>query len=155
MQNVLEQLIGETVIIGTVADPPSVAPLLLFVRIDEVKDFLVTVTDETTNTTFVVTIADIVGVGFLPGPDIELEDPVDFPGQCDCRERPLRELFDTLIGETVDVIVSQGSVGASFTVERTGLGIVFGELPIDEVGTMVKQVISLCQITTVRLGSNQ
>jgi hypothetical protein len=148
LQNVLQQLIGEMVILPTIADPPNEPPLLFLVTINDVNDFLVTVTNEITATTSVVSIADLLGVAFLPGPDIELEPPVDFPGECACRERPLRQLFDTLIGSTVDVRLSQGSVAADYNVDRTGLGIVIGELPIDE-ETIITAAISLCKITQV------
>ncbi|MDQ0064014.1 hypothetical protein [Paenibacillus harenae] len=148
MQNILEQLIGVTVILSTVADVPNVPPLLFLVTINEVNDFLVTVTDEATNTTSIVSIADVIGVLFLPGPEIELDTPMNFPGECDCRERPLRELFDTLINTTVNFRSSNGSMAENFNVERTGLGIVFGQLDIGG-GTVVNAAISLCQITQV------
>jgi hypothetical protein len=148
LQNVLQQLIGEMVILPTIADPPNETPILFLVTINEVNDFLVTVTNEITNITSVVSIADLLGVAFLPGPDIELEPPVDFTGECACREIPLRQLFDTLIGSTVDIRLSQGSVAANFTVDRTGLGIVIGDLPIDD-ETIITAAISLCKITQV------
>nr|WP_307557280.1 bclA protein [Paenibacillus sp. V4I7] len=148
MQNVLEQLIGVTVILSTVADAPNVQPLLFQVTINEVNDFLVTVIDEETNTTSIVSIADVNAVLFLPGPEIELDTPINFPGECDCRERPLRELFDTLINTTVNFRSSNGSMAENFNVERTGLGIIYGQLDIGG-GTVVNAAISICQITQV------
>jgi len=148
LQNVLEQLVGETVTLATVADPPNVTPFMFLVVIDAVNDYLITVIDETTNITTVVNIADVTGVGFLPGPEIQLEPPVDFPGECNCIERPLRELFNTLIDSTVDVRFNQGTVLSNISIERIGLGIVFGELDIGG-GTIVKIAMSLCKITQV------
>ena len=111
------------------------------------NDFLVTVTDGVT--TFVVNISDVLGVGFLPpGPTINLLPPVNSGCECDCRERPIRQLLDTLIGSTVNLLVSNGSTAANFNVEQTGLGIVLGTLPIDP-NTIVRFAISTCKITAV------
>lgn len=149
MQNVLEQLIGETVILGTIADAPNVPPLFFLFTITAVNDFLVTVTDGVT--TFVVNISDITGVGFLPpGPTINLLPPVDSGCDCDCRERPIRELLDTLIGSTVNLLAGNGSIAAGFNVEQTGLGIVLGTLPISP-DTIVRFAISTCKIVAVNI----
>ncbi|ALZ64522.1 hypothetical protein FORC13_p037 (plasmid) [Bacillus cereus] len=149
MQNVLQQLIGETVILGTIADAPNVPPLFFLFTITSVNDFLVTVTDGTTS--FVVNISDVTGVGFLPpGPSIILLPPVDSGCECDCRERPIRELLDTLIGSTVNLLASNGSIAAGFNVEQTGLGIVLGTLPINPT-TLVRFAISTCKITAVNI----
>jgi hypothetical protein len=150
LQSILRQLIGETVILPTIADPPNEPPLLFLVTITEVNNFLVTVTDEVTSTTSVVSISDLLGVAFLPGPVIELQPAVDLPGECECRERPLRQLFNTLIDSTVDIRFSQGSVAQGFIVESTGLGIVFGELAIDE-ATTINVAASFCKISQVNL----
>ncbi|WHY55717.1 hypothetical protein [Peribacillus simplex] len=148
LQSVLRQLVGQTVILLTVADPPNTVPLLFFVTITDVNDFLVTVTDGMT--TSVVSIADVVAVAIIPpGPNINLTRPVNFQGKCDCRERPLRQLFDSLVGSSVDIRLSQGSVAENFNVERTGLGIVFGQLFLFGVGITANVAISLCQITDV------
>lgn len=148
MQNVLEQLIGVTVILSTVADAPNVQPLLTNVTINEVNDFLVTVVDEATNTTSIVSIADVTAVLFSPGTEITLDAPMNFPGECDCRERPLRELFDTLVNTTVSFRSNTGGLAENFNLERTGLGIIFGQLDIGG-GTFVNAAISICQITQV------
>jgi hypothetical protein len=148
MQNVLEQLIGVTVILSTVADAPNVQPLLTNVTINEVNDFLVTVVDEATNTTSIVSIADVTAVLFSPGTEITLDAPMNFPGECDCRERPLRELFDTLVNTTVSFRSNTGGMAENFNLERTGLGIIFGQLDIGG-GTFVNAAISICQITQV------
>ena len=145
LQSVLQQLVGQTVILGTIADAPNVPPLFFLFTIIEVNDFLVTVTDGAT--TFVVNISDVIGVGFLPpGPTINLLLPVNTGCECDCRERPIRQLLNTLIGSTVNLLVSNGSTAANFNVEQTGLGIVLGTLPID---TIVRFAISTCKITAV------
>ncbi|PCD05889.1 hypothetical protein CMV16_21250 [Peribacillus simplex] len=147
MQNVLQQLVGQTVILGTIADAPNVPPLFFLFTIIEVNDFLVTVTDGAT--TFVVNISDVTGVGFLPpGPTINLLPPVDSGCECECRERPIRQLLDTLIGSTVNLLASNGSIAADFNVEQTGLGIVLGTLPISP-ETIVRFAISTCKITAV------
>ncbi|HDR6524180.1 TPA: bclA protein, partial [Bacillus thuringiensis] len=149
MQNVLQQLIGETVLLGTIADAPNVPPLFFLFTITSVSDFLVTVTDGTTS--FVVNISDVTGVGFLPpGPSITLLPPVDLGCECDCRERPIRELLDTLIGSTVNLLANTGSTAADFNVEQTGLGIVLGTLPISP-NTIVRFAISTCKITAVNI----
>ncbi|PFV34452.1 hypothetical protein COL01_11635 [Bacillus thuringiensis] len=149
MQNVLQQLIGETVLLGTIADAPNVPPLFFLFTITSVNNFLVTVTDGTTS--FVVNISDVTGVGFLPpGPSITLLPPVDLGCECDCRERPIRELLDTLIGSTVNLLASTGSTAADFNVEQTGLGIVLGTLPISPT-TIVRFAISTCKITAVNI----
>ncbi len=76
MQNILQQLIGETVLLGTIADAPNTQPLFFLFTITSVNDFVVTVTDGPTS--FVVNISDVTGIGFLPpGPSITLLPPVD------------------------------------------------------------------------------
>ncbi|PCD85204.1 hypothetical protein CNQ87_12280 [Lysinibacillus fusiformis] len=113
----------------------------------EVNDFLVTVTDGVT--TFEVNISDVTGVGFLPpGPTINLLPPVNSGCECNCRERPIRQLLDTLIGSTVNLLAVNGSIAADFIVEQTGLGIVLGTLPISP-ETIVRFAISTCKITAV------
>lgn len=54
-----------------------------------------------------------------------------FRGDYNCRERPIRELLDTLIGSTVNLLASTSSTAADFIVKQIGLG------------------ISTCKITTV------
>ncbi|EEL31055.1 hypothetical protein ACVWXX_000057 [Bacillus toyonensis] len=126
-------------ILGTIAGAPNVPPLLFLFTITSVNDFLVTVTDGTTS--FVVNISDVTGVGFLPpGPPITLLPPVDLGCEYDCRERPIRELLDTLIGSTA----------ADFNVEQTGLGMVLCTLPINPT-TIVRFAISTCKITAVNI----
>jgi len=147
LQSVLEQLEGQTVILATIADAPNVPPLFFLYTIVEVNDFLVTVTDGAT--TFVVNISDVIGVGFLPpGPTINLLPPVDSECDCDCRERPIRQVLDTLIGSTVNLLASNGSTAVGFNVEQTGLGIVLGTLPIND-DTIVKFALSTCKIVAV------
>jgi len=147
LQSVLQQLVGQTVILGTVADAPNVPPLFFLFTITEVNDFLVTVTDGVT--TFEVNISDVTGVGFLPpGPTINLLSPVNSGCECNCRERPIRQLLDTLIGSTVNLLAVNGSIAADFIVEQTGLGIVLGTLPISP-ETIVRFAISTCKITAV------
>lgn len=146
LQSVLQQLVGQTVILGTVADAPNVPPLFFLFTITEVNDFLVTVTNGAT--TFKVNISDVTGVGFLPpGPTINLLPPVNSGCECDCRERPIRQLLSTLIGSTVNLLAVNGST-TEFTVEQTGLGIVIGTLPISP-ETIVRFAISTCKITAV------
>jgi len=107
-----------------------------------VTDFLVTVTN-------VAMTFDVTGVGFLPlGPTINLLPPVDFGCECDCRKRPIRQLLDTLIGSTVNILTINGSISPDFNVEQTGLGIVLGTLQISP-GTTVRFAISTCKITAV------
>jgi len=147
LQSVLQQLVGQTVILGTVADAPNVQPLFFLVTISKVNDFLVTVTNGAM--TFDVNISDVTGVGFLlPGPTINLLPPVDSGCECDCRERPIRQLLDTLIGSTVNLLAINGSISPDFIVEQTGLGIVIGTLPISP-ETIVRFAISTCKITAV------
>lgn len=147
LQSVLQQLVGQTVILATIADAPNAPPLFFLFTITNVDDFLVTVTDGAT--TYVVNISDVIGVGFLPpGPTINLLPPVDSRCECDCRERPIRQLLNTLIGSTVNLLVSNGSTAANFNVEQTGLGIVLGTLLIND-GTLVRFAISTCKITAV------
>ena len=147
MQSVLQQLVGQTVLIATIADPPNTQPLVFLFTIVEVNDFLVTVTDGVT--TYVVNISDVIGVGFLPtGPTINLLPPATSGCECDCRERPMRQLLNTLIGSTVNLLVSNGSTAANFNVEQTGLGIVLGTLPIGP-DTIFRFAISTCKITAV------
>jgi hypothetical protein len=111
-----------------------------------VNDFLVTVSDGAT--TFMVNISDVIGVGFLPpGPTINLLPPVDSGCECNCRERPIRQLLDTLIDSTVNLLLSNGSTAANFNVEQTGLGIVLGTLLVN--GTIYRFAISTCKITAV------
>jgi len=115
-----------------------------------VNDFLVTVTDGAM--TFVVNISDVTGVGFLPpGPTINLLPPINIGCECDCRERPIRQLLDTLIGSTVNLLAINGSIAADFNVEQTGLGIVLGTLLIDPSNpdSIVRFAISTCKITAV------
>lgn len=146
LQSVLQQLVGQEVILATIADAPNTPPLFFLFTIIEVNDFLVTVTDGTT--TYEVNISDVIGVGFLPpGPTINLLPPVNFGCECDCRERPIRQLLDTLIGSTVNLLVSNGSTAIDFNVEQTGLGIVLGTLLIND--TIVRFAISTCKITAV------
>jgi hypothetical protein len=147
LQSVLQQLVGQNVILGTVADAPNVTPLFFLYEIVEVNDFLVTVTGAAG--TFAVNISDVTGVGFLPpGPTINLLPPVTSGCECDCRERPIRQLLDTLIGSTVSLLASNGSIAADFIVEQTGLGIVLGTLPISP-DTIVRFAISTCKIVAV------
>lgn len=92
LQSVLQQLVGQTVILATIADAPNVPPLFFLFKIIEVNDFLVTVSDGAT--TFMVNISDVIGVGFLPpGPTINLLPPVDSGCECNCRERPIRQYW--------------------------------------------------------------
>lgn len=147
LQSVLQQLVGQEVILGTIADAPNVPPLFFLYTIIDVNDSLVTVTNGAT--TFEVNISDVTGVGFLPpGPTINLLPPVNFGCECDCRERPIRQLLNTLIGSTVNLLASNGSIAADFNVEQTGLGIVLGTLPISP-ETIVRFAISTCKITAV------
>ena len=146
LQSVLQQLVGQTVILATIADPPNHLPLFFLFTIIEVNDFLVTVTDGVT--TYVVNISDVIAVGFLPpGPTINLLPPVNSGCECDCRERPIRQLLNTLIGSTVNLLVSNGSIAIDFNVEQTGLGIVLGTLPIN--ADIFRFAISTCKITAV------
>ena len=148
LQSVLQQLVGKTVILATIADAPNAPPLVFLFTIIEVNDFLVTVTDGVT--TYVINISDVIGVGFLPpGPTINLLPPVPSGCECDCRERPIRQLLDTLIGSTVNLLVSNGSTATNFNVEQTGLGIVVGTLPINKDEKLVRFAISTCKITAV------
>lgn len=151
MQNVLQQLIGQTVILATIADPPNMPPLFFLFTITSVNDFLVTVTGGTGS--FVVNISDVIGVGFLPTvPPITLLSPTDSGCECDCRERPIRQVLDTRIGSTVNLLVSNGSTAINFNVERTGLGIVIGTLPIDPSNPIdYRFAISTCKITAVNI----
>jgi hypothetical protein len=145
LQFVLQQLVGQTVILGTIADAPNAQPLFFLFTIVEVNDFLVTVTDGVT--TYVVNISDVTGVGFLPpGPTINLLPPVNSGCECDCRERPIRQLLNTLIGSTVILLSSTGST-TNFNVEQTGLGIVLGTLPINS--DIFRFAVSTCKITAV------
>lgn len=147
LQSVLQQLVGQTVILATVADAPNVPPLFFLFTITEVNDFLVTVTDGAT--TFKVNISDVLGVGFLPpGPTINLLPPVNSGCECDCRERPIRQLLGTLIGSTVSLLAVNGSIATDFIVEQTGLGIVLGTLPISP-ETIARFAISTCKIVAV------
>ena len=149
MQYALQQLVGQTVILATIADAPNTTPLFFLFTITKVKDFLVTVTDGTA--TYVVNINDVIGVGFLPpGPTINLLKPVNTQGECDCRERSIRQLLSTLTGSTVNILVQNGSIAANFNVEQTGLGIVIGTLPISP-DTIVRFAISICKITAVQI----
>lgn len=148
LQSVLQQLVGRTVILGTIADAPNEPPLFFLFTIIEVNDFLVTV--KRGATTFVVNISDVIGVGFLPpGPTINLLPPVNSGGECNCRERPIRQLLDTLMGSTVNLLVSNGSTAANFKVEQTGLGIVLGTFPAIPPDTIFRFAISTCKITAV------
>ncbi|MFC0469787.1 hypothetical protein ACFFHM_04380 [Halalkalibacter kiskunsagensis] len=150
MQNVLRQLIGQQVILGTVADEPNTPPLLFLVTIDDVNDFLVTVTDPNTNITNVVAISAVTAVLFPPGPEIELEPPVDFPGECHCVERPMRELLKTLITSNVNLRSRQGSFAQNVSIQRVGLGIAYGQLDIGG-GNIVDIALSICEIAQVEL----
>ena len=154
LQDVLRQLIGQSVIILTVADPPNAQPLLFWVTINSVNDYLVTVTDPIAQVTYVVTIADILGMAYLPGTNIVLQRPACFDGECNCRERPVRRLFDTLIGSTVDVKLRQESVAVGVIVDRTGRGIAIGRQDIGG-GELVNLAISLCGVTLVNPNSLQ
>lgn len=146
LQSVLQQLVGQTVILGTIADAVGI-PFFFQYEIVEVNDFLVTVTGAAG--TFVVNISDVTGVGFFPpGPTINLLPPVNSGCECDCRERPIRQLLDTLIGSTVSLLAVNGSIAVDFNVEQTGLGIVLGTLPISP-NTIVRFAISICKITAV------
>ncbi|MEH7455165.1 bclA protein, partial [Gottfriedia acidiceleris] len=152
MEDVLQQLVGQSVILGTIADLPNQPPLFFLFTIISVNDFLVTVSDGVS--TFVVNISDVVGVGFLPpGPTINLLPPVDSGCECDCRERPIRQLLDTLIGSTVNLLISNGSTAANFIVEQTGLGIVLGTFPIDpsDPTSIFRFAISTCKITAINI----
>ncbi|KAA0764420.1 hypothetical protein [Bacillus sp. SH5-2] len=151
MQNVLQQLMGQTVILATIADAPNVAPRFFLFNITSVNDFLVTVKDPVSTTTFVVNISDVIGVGFsLTVPPLTLLPPADLGCECDCRERPIRQLLDTYIGSIVNLLVSNGSIATGFNVEQTALGIVIGTLPIPlNPTTLFRFAISTCQITAV------
>ena len=154
MQSVLQQLVGQTVILSTIADAPNQPPLFFLFDIVEVNDFLVTVTGPPG--TFVVNISDVTGVGFLPpGPTINLFPPVNSGCECDCRERPIRQQLATLIGSTVSLLVNNGSIATDFTVQQTGLGIVVGTLLLDPTNpdSLTRFAISTCKITAVRLTS--
>lgn len=136
----------QRVILATIADERDQAPRFFEFTIIAVNDSLVTVTNG--STTFVVNISDVIGVGFLPpGRTINLLPPVDIGCECDCRERPIRQLLDTLINSTVNLLVSNGSTGANFNVQQTGLGIVLGTLLIND--TIYRFAISTCKITAV------
>ncbi|EJQ96297.1 exosporium leader peptide-containing protein [Bacillus cereus] len=90
------------------------------------------------------------GAAFDPNLIVPPLPPVDSGCECDCRERPIRELLDTLIGSTVNLLASTGSTAADFNVEQTGLGIVLGTLPINPT-TIVRFAISTCKITAVNI----
>jgi hypothetical protein len=146
LQSVLKQLVGQTVILATIVDQVNAPPFFFLFTITKVNDFLVTVTDGAT--TYAVNISDVIGVGFLPpGPTINLLPPVGSGCECDCRERPIRQLLGTLIGSTVNLLVSDGDTATNFNVEQTGLGIVLGTLQINS--DIFRFAISTCKITAV------
>lgn len=151
MQNVLKQLVGQTVILATIADAPDVPPRFLLYKITSVNDFLVTVTGSTGS--YVVNISDVVGVGFpTTEPPLTLLPPADSGCECDCRERPIRQLLDTLKDSTVNLLVSYGSLSPDFHVERTGLGIVIGTMIIPlSPDTLLRFAVSTCKITAVKI----
>lgn len=147
LQYVLQQLVGQTVLIGTIADTPNSPPLIFLFTVVKVNNSLVTVSNGMT--TYVVNISDVIGVGFFPpGHEINLLPPVDSGCECHCRERPIRQLLNTLIGSTVNLLVSNGSTATGFNVEQTGLGIVLGTLQISP-DTIARFAISTCKIVAV------
>lgn len=105
-------------------------PLFFLFTITSANDFLVTVTDGSTSLVF--NIYYITGVGFILSlTTYNITSACRFRGDYNCRERPIRELLDTLIGSTVNLLASTSSTAADFIVKQIGLG------------------ISTCKITTV------
>ncbi|RNA69745.1 hypothetical protein [Alteribacter keqinensis] len=122
---------------------------MFLVTIDNVDDFLVSVTDET-NGTLVVTISPVTDRLFLPRPEIELEPPMDFPGECHSVEGQMRELMETLITSTVNLRTWQASFAQDVSIKRVVLGIVYGQLDNDD-GTLVNVAFSNCEIAKLQL----
>ncbi|WP_051314615.1 hypothetical protein [Alteribacter aurantiacus] len=149
MQAILEQLRGVEVILPTVADQVNEPPLLFIVTIEEVNDFLVTVRDAF-DVISIVSIHDTLGVAYIrgTGPEVQLEPPVNLPGECNCQERALREEFNGLINQVVDIRLQQNFVAENVTIERTGLGIVAATQPFFN-EFILTTLVSLCKITLV------
>jgi hypothetical protein len=146
MRTILEQLINEEVRINTVA---NVGGDFNNVTVNSVSRGLVTVIAPNEDE-IVISICDIVGVASPALRTVELVPPPrkTRTGDCACCERPWRVFFNSIIGNTVDVL-TQGT-GAltniqNATVLRTGEGIVI----LDIAGADDVAAISLCKIISV------
>lgn len=159
MQDVLRQLIGQTVTITTTADTPVPEgdplqpPFFLNVNIVNIRDFLVTLskTIPPNPGMYAVSIFDIVGVTFEAGIPITLPQVLQQPasGICACKEQPLRTLFSSHIGVPVTVRAAPGiSTPPNSLVTAVGEGTVLLFLQ-ENPPAFQQSVRSLCKVTYV------
>lgn len=124
MQKVLSQVVGQQVMLVTVADQPKTAPVFLKAEIQTVDNFLISV--QQNMVTYVVSIFDVLAVFFNADPEITLLQPLTSRkgGECLCKEKPLREQFNTMIRLPVNIHFHNGLVLKNGEVLRTGEGTV-------------------------------
>lgn len=162
MQFVLQQLIGQTVTITTIADTPTpegsgLPPFFLTVQLLSVNNFLATVNKPAPDPgTYVISIYDIVGVTFANGILVTLPQPTQQPasGICACKELPLRAVFTSLSlsGTPVTIRTTPGISSPPGTiVTAVGEGTILVSFP-ENPPEFGQAVGSICTVTYVYTG---
>lgn len=152
MQSILQQLTGQVVILPTLSDLPMTTPFLFEVEITSVNNFLVTVNKPNPPSpgNYIVSIFDVIGVAFQEGFPIVLppRSLSEDDGICTCKQLPLGNLFTGLIGQCVQIEVSNGLTTPPSTVTGVGEGVISIIIPSNPAPARAV-VISLCKITAV------
>ncbi|MGE5454753.1 MAG: hypothetical protein ACM3O9_06110, partial [Methylocystaceae bacterium] len=109
LRYILSQLIGQSVTIGLVANPPGQYTNAV---IKAVGTGTVTIT--VANADHILSLCEVVGVRSPELANVSLLQPPTTPrtGECACCEAPIRQVFTANIGNTVDIVTVSG--GNSF-----------------------------------------
>ncbi len=141
MQDVLEQLVGRVVRIGTTDTSSGLYPSATILDVD---DFIVTIRQG--SNTIALPICLVAGVQAPQVQNIQLlEPPVDEAGgECDCCERPLREFFEGISKADVDVLGTAFNNLTNVLILDTGEGIV----KVRNNNNFI--ALSLCKISSIQ-----
>ncbi|RYI29505.1 hypothetical protein EVU96_10945 [Bacillus infantis] len=147
MQDILTQLIGRTVRIGTTDTSSGDFPSAV---IQSVNDFIAIIRQGAN--TYALPICHVTGVeGGIAVRDLVLIPPNsdEGKGECFCCERPTREFFDSIISAAqVDTIGPAFNNVSNVTVLDTGVGIV--KLRPTMGGSQNFYALSTCKIVSIR-----
>ncbi len=147
MQDVLTQLIGAVVRIGTIDNSSGSFPSATII---DVNDFIVVIRQGAN--TYALPICLVSGVeGGTRVRDLVLISPTgdEGGGECFCCERPVREFFDSILSsDQVDMLGPAFNNINNVTVIETGLGIV--KLRRTMGGSQNYYALSTCKVASIR-----
>ncbi|ASF38921.1 hypothetical protein CEH05_07260 [Halobacillus halophilus] len=140
MQYVLEQLIGRVVRIGTTDTSSGTYPSATIL---DVNDYIITIRQGAN--TIALPICLVVGVQNAQVQNVLLlPPPLSNEGECDCCERPLRELFDGITTADVDALGQAFNNLSNTQILETGEGIV----KLRDNNAFI--ALSLCKVASVQ-----